>query len=476
VAGEADLPFLRFLERPRVWVPGVELVAEAELSAASDPYLLDHVFGGETIFPAVLGLEAMAQGVRAVTGKLPSSFEHVRFLRPLTLPAEKPLLLRLSVLARGADQVLVVLRAAETGFAVNHFEATCRTAPPSQERRAETGETQGHPVSLDAQRDLYGGLFFQTGRFQRVVRYRRLAARSCTAEILAKDVPWFGPYLPATLLLGDPGARDAAIHAIQACIPHRTILPLGVERIDILRPGTRPALVVARERSQEGPRFRYDVEIRGEDGIPCERWTGLDLQAVEDNDRALQRPGPLLGPYLERRLADLFPGMSLSVVVENGDGDRDARRGRALERALGNGARLERRSDGKPVLPGDHAVSVSHADPLTVLAVSATPVGCDVERRTSAGGAPLDAAGRELARVIARAAGEDEGVAALRVWTALESLKKAGLAPGTPLVFSRTEGDGWVLLGAGRAAAATWAGLAGDEGLVVGFLVTPPRS
>jgi enediyne polyketide synthase len=166
------------------------------------------------------------------------------------------------------------------------------------------------------------------------------------------------------------------------------------------------------------------------------------------------------------------------VVVENGEGSREERRSRALGRALGADAVLYRRPDGKPEVPDGPHVSVSHADPLTLLAVSGGPVGCDMERRPQAPGdwsSRLDAARWDLARVIARAAGEDEGTAALRVWTVLESLKKAGHAPGTPLVLSRTESDGWVLLGAGRSAAATWtpSGPAGTDGLVVGFLVTP---
>ena len=34
-----ELPFLRFLEKPRVYYPGIELVVDAELSTATDPYL-----------------------------------------------------------------------------------------------------------------------------------------------------------------------------------------------------------------------------------------------------------------------------------------------------------------------------------------------------------------------------------------------------------------------------------------------------
>src|SRR5260221_362214 len=56
-----ELPFLRFLEKIRAHTPGVELIADAELSVESDPYLNDHIFDGERLLPGVMGLDAMAQ-------------------------------------------------------------------------------------------------------------------------------------------------------------------------------------------------------------------------------------------------------------------------------------------------------------------------------------------------------------------------------------------------------------------------------
>jgi hypothetical protein len=49
-----------------VFYPGVELVADAFLSSDSDPYLDEHVYHGERLFPAVMGLEAMAQAAMAL--------------------------------------------------------------------------------------------------------------------------------------------------------------------------------------------------------------------------------------------------------------------------------------------------------------------------------------------------------------------------------------------------------------------------
>ena len=78
-----DLPLLRFLERPRVDYPGVELVVDATLATETDLYLDDHVFQGERLFPAVLGLEAMAQVTMAVLRvSVPPVFEDMSFRPP----------------------------------------------------------------------------------------------------------------------------------------------------------------------------------------------------------------------------------------------------------------------------------------------------------------------------------------------------------------------------------------------------------
>jgi enediyne polyketide synthase len=63
-----ECPRYRFLERPRYHFPGVELVVEATLAPGSDPYVDDHVLGGDRVFPAVMGLEAMAQAAMAAAG------------------------------------------------------------------------------------------------------------------------------------------------------------------------------------------------------------------------------------------------------------------------------------------------------------------------------------------------------------------------------------------------------------------------
>ena len=348
---QPELPLRRFLERPRVYYPGVELVVEADLSADADPYLTDHVLGDAPILPAVMGLEAMSQVAMALAGSArPPVFEDVAFLRPVRVPVGAQETVRVAALARSRDTIEVVLRSGATKFSIDHFRGICRFGEgPGIELEPIPGTVPGVPesVRIDPGHDLYGGLLFQQGRFRRLRCYRSLSAWECLAEIEGDEEgeagSWFGPYLPSGLILGSPAARDAAIHAIQACIPYATVVPVGVARWSVEVPKwTGRRLARARQRSYDGATFLYDMEVLSDDGQVLERWEGLKLRAVQD--RRFRGPWTtmLLAPCIERRLRDLVPVHEVAVVVECdasgcrgcGDGYREGRR-RAVARLLG---------------------------------------------------------------------------------------------------------------------------------------------
>ena len=66
--------------------PQVDLIARATLSLDRDLYLEDHVYRGSRLFPAVFGLEAMAQAAARVLGQERPSIvriENVELARPI---------------------------------------------------------------------------------------------------------------------------------------------------------------------------------------------------------------------------------------------------------------------------------------------------------------------------------------------------------------------------------------------------------
>jgi enediyne polyketide synthase len=464
-----ELPLLRYLEKVRVHVPGVELVVDSEVSADTDPHLADHVFHGEPLFAAVLGMEAMAQAAMALLGKTGTDeipvFEDVVFQRPVAVPPGRSTTLRVAALVREPGVVEVVLRDASTGFAADHFRAVCRfgSAQPGTDEpapsllRAFRGEAR---LAFEPASDLYGGVLFHQGRFRRVEGYRRLKATECLADISPDGATaWFGRYLPDRLILGDPGARDAAIHGIQACIPHATLLPTGVDRVVTLGLAADvPLLLAARERSRHGDDFVYDLELVDAQGRLRERWEGLKLKAVDRIAPPESWTAALLGPHVERRLQEILPGSGVRVAVStNGhEGSREAIFG-----LLGAGE-PRRRPDGKPEAAGGQ-VSISHAGSL-LLAVARdarnSRIGCDLEpvaaRPEEVWRGLLGPDRFQLAELIARERGESRDAAATRVWAAAESLAKAGVPHGAPLTLESGggddrggAGDGWLLLRSG---------------------------
>ncbi|HET8841993.1 MAG TPA: SDR family NAD(P)-dependent oxidoreductase, partial [Ktedonobacteraceae bacterium] len=122
----SQLPFLRFLEKPLVFYPGVELITAFDISTSTDLYIDDHQLKGERLLPAVMGLEAMAQIAMAVNGhQAKPSFKNTQFLRPVVVPGQGSLTLRLLALAQPDGSVDVALRSSETGYQLDHFRATC---------------------------------------------------------------------------------------------------------------------------------------------------------------------------------------------------------------------------------------------------------------------------------------------------------------------------------------------------------------
>ncbi|HYZ78519.1 MAG TPA: SDR family NAD(P)-dependent oxidoreductase [Gaiellaceae bacterium] len=476
--GRTELPLLRFLERRRVDVPRVELVVEAALDPATDPYLDDHRLEGTRLFPAVLGLEALAQAASALAGSPPRELRSVEFARPVTVPAEGKRTIRLAVLRRGRD-VDVVLRSDETAFQADHFRAVAVAATAAREAELELPR---HELALETD-DLYGSILFQHGRFRRIRRYLRLDATSCVAEVAAgRAETWFGAYLPGELLLGDAGGRDAAVHAVQACSPHRRLVPARVERIRFLRPLEGLVRVSALERLRREDALVYDLELVDGQGRLCERWDGLELRAIGRTSLPDTWPPGLLAPYLERRVAELIPGTRLSVGFVTGNGDRAARRETAFAHVAGPAARVLHRPDGKPELEGEGEVSAAHLDGTTLAVSGPAPLGCDVEGVVPRDGRLWrDLLGQErfsLARALGSDAGEELDVSATRVWVAAECLRKAGRPAGAALVAGRSEEDGWVLLGLGDTAVATYATRleAIDEPVVFGFLAGKARA
>ena len=426
----------RFVQRTPVRMAGVELVTEADLRASDDPYLADHQIDGMPVLPAVCALEAMAQAAALLSGEWsPVGVTGGRFGRPVVVPPGGMRVVRVCALLRDDGDVDVVLRSDETSFAVDHFSCRVTARPASPPRVA----AQRTPVPPHQASGLYGALFFHGPAFRRLRRFERLDATACTAVLAGAP----GPRSP--LLLGDPARNDASIHLLQACVPHRRLLPVGCDRFTIHCDAgpTQDLVLAAAERRQSGQDYSYDVVVRDAGGRAVLSWAGLRLRDVGPIDAPPGWPRVLLGPYLQRSVTALLGTRRLRLHVRAA-GPRTADRATRHRPASESSGEITR--------------SRSHLDGVLLEASAPPPVACDWE--PVADPSRL----RELRSLIPwtglpgqllRLTGEPEAHVLTRLWTVRECLWKAGRSAPGPVVIQGAYEQGWVLLRAGDDAIAS---------------------
>ncbi|MEV0443720.1 SDR family NAD(P)-dependent oxidoreductase [Streptomyces spectabilis] len=517
---QAELPLLRFLERPVLHFPGIELIVEADLSTTADPYLDDHRLSGHALFPAVMGMEAMAQVATALFGDdSPVEFRDIEFNRPIGISADETTI-RLVALRTG-DEVQVAIRSAETLFQVDHFRGVCLRRGSSaldltgrQDQASEsTAEMQRWeplltaadraadiaPTTMDIEVDFYDRIMFHGPRFRSVTDFRLISARRCVAQIRCSDSRWFSPFLPGSLLLADPAARDAFMHALQVCVPDSTLLPSKVGRVRSFphRQQAEEVTLVAAERAHVGSTYVYDVVVRDESGALVAIWESLELTAVPSPHAGRAWTPELLGPYLQRQLDKVLPEpLRLAVIRDRPSatsgsprgsgtiaGPRGARRipsrreatERALAAAFGHPVVLRHRPDGRPETA--EPMSATHGPGLTAAVASSRPVGCDIEavreRTMEQWRDLLGLSGVALAEMCGAAGSEAFATAATRVWSAREAVMKLGVTVTQPklILDERALDNGWLVLRHGRdlvwTFAATLAAPTPDEVIVI---------
>jgi len=427
----------RFVRRIVAFTPGVELVTEAVLSLQEDPYLGDHRIDGIAVLPAVCALEAMAQAAAALSGRRVRCVAEGRFNRPVMVPDEGERTIRICALLREDSDIDVVLRSDETSFAVDHF--SCRVGPA-----ADPPPVVPQHSTLPEHRaaELYGPIFFHGPAFQLLRRYEYLEATECTAVLAATGRS--GARSTGASQFGDHSRNDASIHVLQACVPHRRLLPVGCERFTVHDDPYRGAdehlpdelTLAAAERAHHGLDYSYDVVVRDAAGRPVVSWTGLHLRDVGPIESLARWPQLLLGPYLQRSAVALLRATPLQLRVRPG-----AERTRA-------------RLAVPPARNGSEAIarSRSHLDGLVLEASAPAPVACDWE--PVVGHDQLAELRRiipwaDQAELLRRLTGEPEEHVLTRLWTAQECLSKTGRTAHGPLVVQGAYEHGWVLLRAG---------------------------
>ena len=424
----------RYLERPRVFYPGVELVADAEVCSDGDRYLRDHAPFHVPVFPLVCALEAMVSAAQCVCERqdLPV-VEELSIGEAVSCTLGQRFVLRTAALVRADGSVHLQVRSDTTGFDVVHFSARLTWAAPAFTPMA--GAYDLGP-GVPAAGVLYQGLCFHGPRFHRVATVVVVSATHCrfrTGPGSGSD--WYGPLLPQRLLSGDLSIRDAVLHGLQMCVPHQVVLPVGAATIRLGRLATDVDYTIdARQTFSDGRRFVFDIQVCDAAGMVAEQWIGLELLrsvAASASEAPCVLPRELLQPLLVRLAVDELGAHDATAGVVFGQA-RDRRSGAALALALGRPVDPGRAPHGAVRVEGAR-VSTSHADDVTVaLARTAGPVAVDLQFQPDYPiddwrvmlGEPRSGFADHLAR---------QGLASLEdamliVWTLSECLIKLGCA------------------------------------------------
>ena len=428
------LPLLRFLERTAVYQPAVELVVDATLAHGTDPYLNDHRIDGLAVVPGVVLVEAMVQAASALLDAPVRELRDVVFAQPVIVPDAAPRTIRIAAL-REAGAVRVELRSDETGFRLVHASATAVAA-------ASAAAPASVPAPASAARpaaaDVYASILFHRGRFAAVRAYRALTARRCIAAVAASTAPWFSTVFPQTLLWGDAAVRDAAIHALQACVPEARVLPAAIGRITrhAGTPFGDEVLIDAHEIARGGGEYVFDVSITDASGAALETIAGLVLRR---SAAAASRPIPasLVATAIERRLLDAGAGEIAVEAFAPPSGERwetapSGRPANGASRCYARGLEL-RCTSGAGGIDAEFAGEVTAQAWRRVTAVHDAAVLCAAE---------LAAEAEERVRA--------------RVWCALEAAKKTDSVTPRTISVRAVRPDGVTIFATGGSDVATF--------------------
>jgi acyl transferase domain-containing protein/acyl-CoA thioesterase FadM len=467
----------RFLEARHHVTPGVEAVFAAHLALETDPYLKDHHFQGSYLFPAVFGLEAMAQAAQYLLGRSDLSrlqIRDVRLDRPITVDPDTgaDIVIR-AMVAESPDKGETVVQAGivKTGSGVeaDFFRASLVFDPPDGAPEAAVTLPEA-PTPLVPHTDLYRpSLLFQGPRFQGIRTVWAIeASDQGSVEALFTSNPSAAEHLSSAafgegqtrhLSLGDPFFGDTLLQSAALMVPQDTSLPVAIERMDLFPEffeATAPATVQVRLVEKTDRNLTVQVVALGQSGAVRAVLSGYrlnilkhhpeyptvaDLVSPEGRDRALIRQA------LETACRDLSvtaPIVDLTPMVGIHELPKSARHEletplleRALETAgrryaeAGSPLRVEWQATGKPGVAGvDQAVldvALTHEDRTCLCVCAPGPVGCDlaaVTPRSSEQWLGLLGDRRSALLEALVEEGDDPDRAGTRIWAAAETLTK----------------------------------------------------
>lgn len=467
-------PF-RFIEKIEYVLPGVELIAKAQLNIKDDSYLLDHNWKGSLLFPFVFGFEAMSQAVAFLLGldKLEQiTAKDINLQRPISVPPETGTSIEIhaQVLEPGKrndpQQVKVEIYSQETGYREPHFSAVFEIdQTPRVIKRGDQLPRTENKTDIE-QADIYGPILFQGKLFQCIEQIHELyydenikkgecvftAAYKKSTEVFLSENKKFGD----RFLIGDPFFIDSILQSMQLIIPQDISLPKDIQSIEFIPIKEKSnGKFVSRSRIKQIDidHYRGDAEVIGNGFLLKVNNCGLKvLDTIVDNPTANDLLAPTsrdrmvlddcIGKY-SRELGVQFPHLTLTHIPEIKDMGRDDRHRvelpfieKAVKDFLKRNNQVVKNIDvrwyknGKPYLADSSNInihiSLTHEDGLVICALGTEGQAIDLQTIVSKTKEQWrELLGNKKFEVIKNFTGENLNYAATAIWASGEVCIKA---------------------------------------------------
>jgi enediyne polyketide synthase len=446
---------LRFIEKVIQDYPEVAVTVQTHLDLSKDRYVQDHVFNGTHLFPAVFGLEVMAQATAYVTGMEDFSqvrIEDIHLKLPIVVNPESGVTIRIYAEVLEDKRVKAEIRTEQNGFTKTHFEATFVWSEKIRRIKQELAFPE-KVLPIEPKKDLYGSILFQGPRYHRIHEVYETShdpdrhTGQCLFTTKQKTVDEY--------LLGDPYYHDTLLQSVLIITPQDQSLPVEIKSFERFSNQTAIRKAVTKLQKKSGTNYIYSVDVVNEKNQIIQQLKGYKTHVIEHVpslptaveltsaanldelriNNALQKQSELLSHKL--------PIVSVAHLT-NIHQQKTATRHelilplfqRALTQAgLDGDYTLAWNNSGKPVvhkegeMANDTHISFSHDDEITICSLGIIPQGCDilsmdVYRDQTVWRDLFPSQCQSLFQVLM-----DLGLtvteAGYRVWTAIETIKKA---------------------------------------------------
>ncbi len=470
-------PRLRFLEDIIEIVPGVEVISKAHVNLDKDLYMRDHHFEGSYIFPAVFGLEAMAQVIKYLIGC--SDFgririENVWFNLPIMVDFLNGVDIEIQALIPESEskddevRISASIRPGNIATTKDYFSAEFIFYPISEPPR----EPIEIPANVDSIKNVYENALFPGPVFHRVKEIYPINNQECTFTVgilpAPEEMKVYQEGIPVDFVLGNPFFRDTLLQVTQISRvieaaasnskPWSMAVPLNIGSMDIYKThnftsqyimgqsiltDVNPNLFTILTVDENGSLVEkiqkyqaYTIKHKPEEYLTTSAPTKPDQQDYQFFKTELLTKSRSLGISPPEVTITGIKGIHAMSKEERHEIEtsiiRETLKNSGVK--LWNEVKIDFTDSGKPVLIGEdegkYHVSISHTDRVLLCSFGQNPQGCDIEEITQRSvkewknllGSSHIALFEQL-----QAEGDQINMAGTRIWSALEALYKVGM-------------------------------------------------